>query len=82
MINSGISVQSKDKLGKTPLHVAIEANNVEICKLLVSNGAKVDAYDNNNVTPRDMAMHSSNREIVQLIYHPNIQTADPRFVPQ
>lgn len=82
MINSGIRIQSKDKFGKTPLHIAIEMNNFEICKLLMANGAQVDAYDNNNVTPRDMAMHSSNRDIVQLIYHPNVQKTDPRFGPQ
>lgn len=37
-----IDVNSKDKLGRTPLHIAASKNNIDSIKLLISAGANVN----------------------------------------
>jgi ankyrin repeat protein len=41
LVENGSFVSSKDSRGKTPLHYAIEANNMEIIRLLVDYGASI-----------------------------------------
>lgn len=48
---------------KTPLHVAAESNNVEVCKLLVDAGADVFASDKDGY---------SSLEVSQMHNHQNV----------
>nr|XP_033515318.1 potassium channel AKT2/3-like isoform X2 [Nicotiana tomentosiformis] len=42
LLKHGLLVDSKDRHGSTPIHVAIEENHVEMVKLLLINGAEID----------------------------------------
>jgi ankyrin repeat protein len=42
-LKEGAGVNSKNELGKTPLMIALEANNTELAAFLISKGAEVNA---------------------------------------
>lgn len=56
-------VNLKDESGRTPLHIAAEAGNFEVVKLLVENGAEVNAADNNQQIPLHLTAFHGNRDI-------------------
>jgi ankyrin repeat protein len=55
-------IESKNNLGMTPLHLAVEHNQLGIAALLLANGANVDARDQRRNTPLILAMFSYNHE--------------------
>lgn len=52
---SGALPNVKDKFGNTPLHLAVEKKNIEICKLLCLNGADIDIENEDKLTAKDLA---------------------------
>ncbi|MDR0392169.1 MAG: ankyrin repeat domain-containing protein, partial [Planctomycetaceae bacterium] len=69
LIESGFQINSKDKFGATPLHIAV-ANNAEtpIIQYLIENGADVNATDNNGATPlHDAAERATKSEVLQIL---------------
>jgi ankyrin repeat protein len=65
-----------DKFGK-PIHCAIETEDVEMVKLLITAGADVNAYSERNrtrTTPLSRAVHSNNKEIVLLLLQSGADT--------
>lgn len=48
-------INSRNKLGKTPLHQSLTGGNDEIIKLLIERGADVKARDNTGLTPLHIA---------------------------
>jgi ankyrin repeat protein len=61
-INFGADVETKDKLGYTPLHWA---SDVKTAKLLLERGADVKAKDNWGQTPLHLASISNHIETVR-----------------
>jgi hypothetical protein len=53
--------------GKTPLHLAIELNKLEIAKLLLVKGADVNVENHLCVTPLDLAKSLNNKDMVALL---------------
>ncbi|MDR2642497.1 MAG: ankyrin repeat domain-containing protein [Planctomycetaceae bacterium] len=52
IIKAGVPVNTKDKFGSTPLHVAVGRNlSLQVVQCLINNGADTNAKDNNNATP-------------------------------
>jgi hypothetical protein len=47
----GFDINSKDKYGRTVLHLAVRARLFEAVKYLIANGADVNAQDNDGMTP-------------------------------
>lgn len=50
-LNNGADINTKDKLGRTPLSLATQTGNLEIINLLLDKGADVNAKDNSGDTP-------------------------------
>ena len=41
--------------GRTPLHIAAEAANLDVVVLLIQHGANISAQDNDSYTPFELA---------------------------
>jgi len=66
-IEEGTDVNSRDKIGQTPLFSAILADNNDITKFLIAKGADVNAKDQDGSTPLHEAVDKSNRDIVEIL---------------
>lgn len=57
----------RDKDGRTPLHVAIQAGNLDCVDVLVANGAECGAADSKGMTPLHLACLLGVDECVELL---------------
>ena len=57
-LDDGADVNTKDEVGRTPLHVAARKGHKEIAKLLIAEGADVNTKDENSLTPLDLAIQN------------------------
>jgi len=57
---------TKNESGRTLLHLATKARNIEEVSLLLSNGAKVISQDNDERTPLHVAISGNNEALVLL----------------
>ena len=55
-LKRGASLETTDNRGYTPLFIAIEHNQYELCKFLLDNGANVDHVSNDGSTPKSLAI--------------------------
>eukprot|EP01103_Thecamoeba_quadrilineata_P016680 TRINITY_DN5635_c0_g1_i1.p1 TRINITY_DN5635_c0_g1~~TRINITY_DN5635_c0_g1_i1.p1 ORF type:complete len:624 (+),score=118.91 TRINITY_DN5635_c0_g1_i1:34-1905(+) len=60
-------LEARDEYGSTPLHLAVEARNLEMIKLLLNNGAESDLKDINGWTCLHVAAASGDMRIVQFL---------------
>ena len=51
LIDLGCPLNTQDKRGQTPLHIAARYGNLEVCKLLLRKGADKNVVDNEGFTP-------------------------------
>lgn len=58
MVSLGASVNAVNNVGNTPLHVAVLAENLRLCKDLCIKGANRDARNNDGQTPEELAKMS------------------------
>jgi len=54
LIDAGADLAAQDQLDRTPLHVAIGANDLELVQALVDAGAPLDVPDNRGYTPAQL----------------------------
>jgi len=68
-IDKGVDVNTKDKYGQTPLHIAVGRENIEIVKFLVSEGkANVNVKEVDGKTPLHLAAtYNDNIEVVKFL---------------
>ena len=66
LISGGANINALSNDNSTPLHSAVNNNNVDVIKILVDNGADVNILDNNNISPFDIAITYGRVEIVEL----------------
>jgi hypothetical protein len=59
LLAAGAKVSGMDSIGRTPLHVAAEFDNVGAAKVLIQAGARVMARDERGRTPLDYAESSA-----------------------
>ncbi len=66
LLNIGLNINSKNLLGKTPLHTTIfrYTENYDVVKTLIENGADINENDNHQKTP---ICYTHNFEIVKLL---------------
>lgn len=57
----------QDEKGNTPLHLAVEQNNIEIVKLLLGFGAKVNAQNKDINTPLQISAVHNYKEIAKYL---------------
>ena len=67
LIKAGASLDQKDKLGNTALHLAVDRNQVEMAQLLIDVGAALDVDNRNGMTPLMVAASRGNAAIVQAL---------------
>lgn len=48
-------LESRNELGKTPLHIAVTSGSTDMVQLLLDRGADVNAHDNTGLTPLHIA---------------------------
>ena len=67
LICQGVSVNSKDHTGRTPLHLACTEGHCEIVQLLVDHGADLDSKDQWGHQPLTEALINDRKEIVEML---------------
>ena len=67
LFGQGISIEAKNKLGQTPLHLSTRSNRVNVVESLISSGANIDATDEKGDTPLHYAAASNYPEIAKIL---------------
>eukprot|EP00386_Alphamonas_edax_P007840 GDKI01025969.1.p1 GENE.GDKI01025969.1~~GDKI01025969.1.p1 ORF type:complete len:130 (-),score=13.16 GDKI01025969.1:32-421(-) len=62
LLDGGVDVNCRDKLGNTPLHVAARNKHYDMCKLLLARGGDPKSKNNKGSTPADLARIVENPE--------------------
>jgi cytohesin len=63
----GADVNSKDKDGWTPLHLAVKAGYKDVVELLIAKGADVNAKDKFGETPLIFAASAGNKDVFEVL---------------
>lgn len=66
-IAAGVDINSKNRMGWTLLHIAINKKHTEITKLLLDKGADVNIRDNRGRRPVHLAVETGQKEIVEAL---------------
>jgi ankyrin repeat protein len=71
-LDSGANIEDRDDHGHTPLHLAAEAGNMEIVRMLITHGAQVNALTivhgtGINYTPVDAAASRGHLEVTKYL---------------
>ena len=67
LLDAGAEINSKDALGRTPLHMAAFYGRPKTTELLISRGADINAKDRVEMTPLHAAVLSGGRQEVELL---------------
>ena len=78
-------INSRNKMGNTPLHVAVEWGSLEVAMFLLEKGCTVDPTNELGQTPFYLAIMHERNELCYLLYdknvNVNIQTTDSKESP-
>lgn len=79
-IKHGVSVNSQDYSGSTPLHYAVQQNNFPVVHLLLEAGADPKIKNQDGITPFDMAFGHNlfDIKIIEILLQ---YGADPNYSP-
>ncbi|MGH9520538.1 MAG: ankyrin repeat domain-containing protein, partial [Terriglobales bacterium] len=77
-------VNSRDKMGETPLHLAAKSDHSDVVEFLLDHGADVNARDSNGgFTPLDLALSSFHyKDVLELLIArgANVNTASKQGI--
>ena len=65
--DSNFNLEYEKENGFTPLHIAVEAGNLDMCQMLVEHEADVHAQDNKGNTPLHLALSGDRLEIARIL---------------
>ncbi|GJZ44730.1 acyl-CoA-binding domain-containing protein 1-like protein [Tanacetum coccineum] len=71
---AGISADTKDSEGRTPLHWAVDRGHIDVVELLLSRNADVNLKDNEGQTPLHYVAVCERKEIGELLVKRNAGT--------
>jgi|GEM_PF-4513477 len=66
MLKKGANVNTRDKGGNTPLLLAVQENNIDVCEVLIEHGADVFAKNKNGMDALTLASRLRRAEIAAL----------------
>jgi hypothetical protein len=66
-IAAGVDINSKNRMGWTLLHIAINNKHTDIAQLLIDKGADVNIRDNRGRTPVHLAVENGQKAIVEAL---------------
>ena len=66
-ISAGVDLNSKNRMGWTLLHIAVNKKHTEIAQLLIDKGADVNARDNRGRRPVHLAVETGQKTIVEAL---------------
>jgi len=66
-IAAGVDINSKNRMGWTLLHIAINKKHTEIAQLLLEKGADVNIRDNRGRRPIHLAVETGQKDIVEAL---------------
>jgi len=67
LVSGGADVNSKNRMGMTPLVVAAMNNRTAVCEFLASNGADLNSKDGQGRTALYLAVDKGNKELIELL---------------
>jgi len=67
LLKNGAKLESQDRDGNTPLHIAVNNNHRVLVRQLLTRGADVRAKNNAGNTPLDLANQIGNQTIIKLL---------------
>ena len=67
LLELGADINARRKHGRTPLHYAVERNNLDAVQFLLEKGAQVNLPDDYGATPIIFAVIANNQEIENLL---------------
>ncbi len=67
LLKNGAKLESQDKDGNTPLHIAVINNHRVLVRQLLARGADVRAINNAGKSPLDLAHQTGNPTIIKLL---------------
>jgi ankyrin repeat protein len=67
LVANGGDVNSRDKNGDTPLHLAVRQGERVVARQLIDQGADVNAVNRAGEAPLDVAVRRNDRDIMQLL---------------
>ena len=67
LVSGGADVNSKNRMGMTPLVVAALNNRTPVCEFLADSGADLNAQEGQGRTALFLAVERGNRELVELL---------------
>ena len=65
--NEKVQINHQDKMGQSPLFLAVLGENNDVAKLLMKKGADPNLYNNEGIAPIDLALESDQKELVQIL---------------
>ena len=72
LLDNGLSVNCQNNLGQTPLHIAIEKNDIELINLLIKYEPSTSlSTDKDKLTVMNYAKMRGNKNIIKIIYNLN-----------
>jgi len=77
LLKSGVRPDVKDKIGRTPLHLAAGRGHRQTAQVLLDNGAPLDAQDNDGRNAVDYAKANGHSGMVQYLRDKGAQAAKP-----
>ena len=66
-ISAGVDMNSKNRMGWTMLHIAVNKKHTEIAKLLIEKGTDVNIRDNRGRRPLHLAVQTGQKDIVEAL---------------
>jgi ankyrin repeat protein len=70
LLDSGVSIECKDRFGQTPLYMSVQNAHIDACEFLIKRGARLDNKDEFGRTPLDLAIQMVPPSMIELTEPP------------